>query len=330
MRSPYVKLYRDEPGAFGQLPLLTRGLGKQLLILADNDGVIHLGRRAPHEAVCFAMGAERNERRSIRARIEQLLEAGYLVLDDERRTLTIPSYPRIGDTPTTPHRSGVGAPTEPQRSVVEAPTVPQQSANGASTEPQHQAKCAESRTPPPPIIREEKKREEERRDAPKRATPLSRFDPMAYHPAHPVVVAVVEAWRTAYAVSWGRPYVARGHGDALAAGRLAHWCELHAEATSADPTEVAARVVAHFLAAKHAAGGTAPAQTWLDPDHPQYPLDPAAYLEAKRRPRVARARGPKPPSPPELHRRPADAPEPPPLPDDLWATPLPTQARSIA
>lgn len=344
MRSPYVKLYRDEPGAYGQLPLLTRALGSQLLKLADNDGVIHLGKRSPHEAVCFGMGAECRERRSIRGHIERLLEAGYLVLDDTRRTLTIPSYPRIGETPTEPQPSHSGAPAERQRSADEAvaerqpsadeaPAVRQRCADGAPAVRQLEAKCAESHTADTPKLREEENREDESRSAPERATPpVPRlFDAMSYHPAHPVVVAVVESWRAGYLEAWGRPYVPRGHGDALAAGRLAHWCELHAEATGADPAEVAGRIVGHFLAAKHAAGGTVPAQTWLDPDHPQYPLDPAGYLEPPQaRPRVARARGPKPPSPPELHQRPPDAPEPPPLPEDMWATPLPTQARSLA
>lgn len=130
---------------------------------------------------------------------------------------------------------------------------------------------------------------------------------------------MVEAWRAAYLGAWGRPYVHRGHGDALAAGRLAHWCELHAAGTGADASEVAARIVANFAAAKRAAGGTVPAQTWLDPDHPHYPLDPAAYLEAAQpRPRVARARGPQRPSSHEAHRIPPGTPEPPPIPESEW------------
>lgn len=152
---------------------------------------------------------------------------------------------------------------------------------------------------------------------------------MAYHAAHPVVVAVLETWQAEYARAFGKAYVPRGHGDALAVARLAHWCELHAAAAeSADAAEVAERVVRHFVAAKHAAGGTVPAQTWLDPDGVNYPLDPAAYLEppAARAPRRGRG-SPKPVSPVEEHV--PVGPEPPPLPADIWSGELPLAARSL-
>lgn len=281
-----MKLYRDESGSFGQLPLMTRALARELMVLADDTGVIHLGRRAPHEAVIFGLGADRSERRSVRAHIELLLSDGYLVHDTERCLLIIPSFPRVDWSPAARQQSAVAAPTKPQRSTNE--TAPERHGNtsGAATERQQTPKSPESHGGTEPALKDQSREEENRKEVEvERASapttrPHSRFDVMAYHSLHPVVLVARETWQAEYSRAFGKPYVARGHGDALAVARLAHWCELHAESTpGAAAAEVAARVVRHFVAAKHAAGGTPPAQTWLDPDGVTYPLDPAAYLD---------------------------------------------------
>lgn len=296
MRAPYVKLYRDESGSFGQLPLMTRALARELMVLADDTGVIHLGRRAPHEAVIFGLGAERSERRSVRAHIELLLSDGYLVHDTERCVLIIPSFPRVDWSPPRLPQATNGAPTKPQQATngtaterhgngAEAPADHQRSTNSAPAERQHVPKSPKPHDGTEPALKDQSREEENRKEVEVErasAPPIrpQQFDVLAYHALHPVVVAAVETWQAEYSRAFGKPYVARGHGDALAVARLAHWCELHAESTpGAIAAEVAGRVVRHFVAAKHAAGGTPPAQTWLDPDGVHYPLDPAAYLD---------------------------------------------------
>ena len=63
---PWVKLWKDERGSFQQLPLFARALAAELLKLCDDHGVIAIGSRDPVEAIAFALGADRSDRRLLK------------------------------------------------------------------------------------------------------------------------------------------------------------------------------------------------------------------------------------------------------------------------
>lgn len=137
--------------------------------------------------------------------------------------------------------------------------------------------------------------------------PSEAYDPLHYHPGHPVVAAGLGGWQSAWATQEpGKTYTRRSHTDALAMGRLAHWLERHCAANGGDPSALCARIASDFVTARW--GARRPAMAWLDPDAPQYPFDPAAWLEG---PPAARESGPKriavPAPPAEDHGEPTDA-----------------------
>ena len=151
MTKPWVKLYRAERGAFAQLPFLTRCVAAEILKLTNDEGRIELGRRPPADAICFAMGAEKNERRAVRRHIELLLEDGYIVHDGERGELVFPGWPRFqGLSPDDQRTSEAlpprahGAPTEPTRSPQRAATELPACSHGAPSVRPHEAKLSES------------------------------------------------------------------------------------------------------------------------------------------------------------------------------------------
>lgn len=71
-----------EDDAFALLPLHARGLGAMLLKHCEADGRFPIGTRTPAEAVARRIGAEPNERRSLQHHIQQLLDVGYLRLEE--------------------------------------------------------------------------------------------------------------------------------------------------------------------------------------------------------------------------------------------------------
>lgn len=75
---PWVKLWRDERGSFAQLPLYCRALAAEILKIADAEGRIELGGKAPHEAIAFALGADRSDRRLLAKHLPMLIADGYL------------------------------------------------------------------------------------------------------------------------------------------------------------------------------------------------------------------------------------------------------------
>lgn len=89
--SPWRKLYREEQGAFAQLPWLARAAGAMLLKPTDDDGRIHIGPLREGETrgealtrvIAFRMGATRSDRRMMPVLFEDLFGEGYLVLDGE-------------------------------------------------------------------------------------------------------------------------------------------------------------------------------------------------------------------------------------------------------
>ena len=79
----WVKLWRSESSSFSQLPLVARGIAAELLKICDRDGRIFVGAKKPWDAVAFALGADRNDRRALRSAIPLLLSDGYLVGEGE-------------------------------------------------------------------------------------------------------------------------------------------------------------------------------------------------------------------------------------------------------
>lgn len=115
-------MYRREEGSFAQLPLVTRAIAAEILKLTNDDGVISVGDRAPWEAVCFALGATRGDRRVVKRAMEELLSDGYVIHDGQ--TLTVPNFPRFQ-----------GATTEPRPDPEATTTVQRRSTDRATTEP---------------------------------------------------------------------------------------------------------------------------------------------------------------------------------------------------
>lgn len=128
MTKPWLRLYRREEGTFAQLPLYVRALAGEILKLTDDDGVIRIGRKAPWEAIAFALGATTGERRMLRRDVAILLEDGFLVHEGE--TLRAPNFPRFqrDDASAKPERDERESTTNESRPVHEPST------SGARTE----------------------------------------------------------------------------------------------------------------------------------------------------------------------------------------------------
>lgn len=87
---PWVKLWREERGRFGQLPLFARALGAELLKVTEMDGSIVLGGRDPIDAIAIALGADAGDRRLLRKYLPMLVEVGYL--EREGDVLHLPAW----------------------------------------------------------------------------------------------------------------------------------------------------------------------------------------------------------------------------------------------
>lgn len=88
----WFALWRRESGTFAQLPLLARAIFVEALKLTDDDGVIDIGRRSPVDALAWALGADRSDRRALVKYVPMLLADGCLV--HEGTTLRAPSFAR--------------------------------------------------------------------------------------------------------------------------------------------------------------------------------------------------------------------------------------------
>lgn len=125
---PWVKLYREERGTFAQLPLVCRGIAMEILKLTDDAGVIRIGRKPPVDAIAFALGATRSDRRALAQYVPMLLEDGFLVHEGDR--LIVPNFPRFqsDDRASTTPRTNHEATTKTQRPSNE-PTATEQRTN---------------------------------------------------------------------------------------------------------------------------------------------------------------------------------------------------------
>lgn len=138
----WLKLYRDEEGAFARLPFTARAYAKQLLLLCDDAGRIDVGEGEDHvkllvDTAGFRMGATRGDRRMMAMMFPLLFEEQYLVRrgrfvvvrnfvaaqrrwsdDDDATTASRPS----DDDATTEQPTGDEAATKRERPSNEAAT----------------------------------------------------------------------------------------------------------------------------------------------------------------------------------------------------------------
>lgn len=151
---PWFAVWRIERGTFGQLPLIARALFVEILKLTDDEGVIDLGGREPADAVAWALGADRSDRRALAKYVPMLLADGCLVHDGDR--LIAPSFARWQPKPRAPKSSRAG--TEP------ATTEPRSGRDGVAMVPRQrdepEPKSAESLQVGPKSKVEESKVEE--------------------------------------------------------------------------------------------------------------------------------------------------------------------------
>lgn len=91
MTKPWFRMYRREAGTFAQLPFVARAIFREILCLTDDEGMIFVGNKAPAEAVVFALGADRSDRRAIAKAMDLLLADGCLVHDAD--VLCAPNFP---------------------------------------------------------------------------------------------------------------------------------------------------------------------------------------------------------------------------------------------
>lgn len=81
---PWFRTWRKETPRFRQLPLYVRAIAGEILKLTDDEGVIWIGDKAPSDAIAFALGATKGDRRMLVRDVEALLAAGYFRHDGDR------------------------------------------------------------------------------------------------------------------------------------------------------------------------------------------------------------------------------------------------------
>lgn len=186
---PWVKLWKDERGSFQQLPLFARALAAELLKLCDDHGVIAIGSREPVEAIAFALGADRSDRRLLKKYLPMLIDDGYVRRDGDR--LVVCSWRKwqskrgadpLEETPpvaTAPLSMSNESTTTEQRIGHDRATTAPRPSNETG------AKCSESRGR---ISQEEEGEGEEEGDPPN--------PPPASPPSEAVRSKFFEAWKT--------------------------------------------------------------------------------------------------------------------------------------
>lgn len=81
---PWRKLWCEERGTFATLPLYARALAAELLKIADEHGIIEIGRKSPVDYIAFVMGATQGDRRLLRQHLPMLEADGYLRVEASR------------------------------------------------------------------------------------------------------------------------------------------------------------------------------------------------------------------------------------------------------
>ncbi len=178
MKLHWRKLLSDPPSAWVRLPMLTRGVGDEVLRAVDANGEIDLGDEPTAVVVCRLAAAHPRERRRVAEAIEELIAAGFLRLDSRPtgRALCV----QLPDLSLA--RSGREADVKRTRSQPEADvklTRTGREVEGNSTEPLKS----------PPV--EEKRVEEKRRDI----EPPNPLAPSALPASRADVGLVFEFWK---------------------------------------------------------------------------------------------------------------------------------------
>ena len=190
---PWVKLWREEKGAFAQLPFFARSLDAQLKKFADAHGVIDTGARPHADAIAFRAGADRGDRRLLRKFLPMLEEAGAIRLEpgrivllrwgEEQAPAVVPdtseeseeSAPDDNDEGTNETRPDHDAAANETRPSNDATTTEQRRDNDATTT--EQRPCNESgRNPPKSRGRDRQEKEGEKegeKDSPSPTPPAS-------------------------------------------------------------------------------------------------------------------------------------------------------------
>lgn len=183
---PWVKLWKEEVGAFAQLPFLTRAIASELLKFLDDDGRLFVGEKNPADALAFVAGATRGDRRVMRTAIEQLIEIGHLRMHDgwlEAARYGFRQYGEEADTSapltTAEPASSLNATTTEQRTDHDRDTTEQRPCDdGATTASrpcnESEPKYAESREPAGQEKRRGEEIREEREEDPRAAADAAR------------------------------------------------------------------------------------------------------------------------------------------------------------
>lgn len=155
---PWFALWRRESGSFAQLPLLARGIFDEVLKLTDDDGVIDIGAREPADAIAWALGADRADRRALAKYVPMLLADGCLVHQGER--LIAPSFRRWQPTAKRSRTSNEPTTNEHDAVANEPRTDHERATNAPRSDHETGDKSAEPFTSGPHSKGEESKGEE--------------------------------------------------------------------------------------------------------------------------------------------------------------------------
>ena len=260
------KLLSDPPSAWQRLPLITRGVGDEILRAVDSDGEIDCGTEQPAVVVCRLTAAHPRERRRVAEAVEELIAEGFLRIEArDGSTILAVQLPDLSLAAKAPKsvRSGPGpnherARTEPEARANPTRSEPEPDVNRARTEPEVGPNSAESfGSGSGEEKREEERREEKRREeinSPTRRGGLSRpcsrararEAPTRPDPRPPDDRPPLERARSTLSVGYARHYerecgdLWQGMGaNGQAIRDVAAWCA----ASNPDEPEAAAELV---------------------------------------------------------------------------------------
>jgi hypothetical protein len=159
------KLLSNPPAEWQRMPMVTRGIGNEVLRLLDSDGEIECSGEEPWAVVCRITGAHPNERRRVRDALDELVREGFLdVIEGSRGRVIVGRLPDLAARrKVRPASAGDASSVHPvgvqSASTEHPPSI--QSASGASDFVDNPAQPLNSASV-------EKRREEEKREEEKR------------------------------------------------------------------------------------------------------------------------------------------------------------------